>query len=67
MNIRLLSVSEDAKTIKGEKKGVLTGILYLAPINLSGYHVCPKATTGCSSACLFYSGRGFLIMYIIHV
>ena len=29
--MKLLSVSADAKTVKGEKKGYLTGILYLAP------------------------------------
>jgi hypothetical protein len=53
-----LSVSKDAKTIKGEKEGFLTGILYLAPVDLSGYQVCPKATKGCAAACLFSAGRG---------
>jgi hypothetical protein len=58
---QLLSVNADAKTVKGKKLGVLTGILYLAPNDLSGYQVCPKATTGCKAACLFSSGRaGFL-------
>ena len=38
---KLLSVSADAKTIKGEKFNVLTGILYLAPHNISGFLVCP--------------------------
>jgi len=56
--MKLLSVSTDAKTIKGEKFGVLTGILYLAPTDISGYDVCPKATPGCKAACLFTSGRG---------
>jgi hypothetical protein len=54
----LLSVSKDAKTGKGEKQGVLTGILYLAPHTLSGYQVCPSATEGCISACLYTAGRG---------
>lgn len=55
---KLLSVSRDAKTVKGEKDGVLTGVLYLAPHTLSGYQVCPKATDGCMAACLYTAGQG---------
>jgi hypothetical protein len=33
---KLLSVRKDAKTMKGEKQGWLTGVLYLAPSNTSG-------------------------------
>lgn len=55
---KLLSVSADAKTVKGEKQGVLTGILYLAPHTLSGFQVCPKATAGCIAACLYTAGQG---------
>lgn len=54
----LLSVSKDSKTVKGEKLGILTGILYLAPANISGFEVCPKSTQGCRDACLFTAGRG---------
>lgn len=54
----LLSVEADAKTKKGEKLGVLTGVLYLAPGDISGYEVCPNRSTGCFEACLFTSGRG---------
>lgn len=55
---KLLSVSTDAKTVKGEKKGVLTGVLYLAPHTVSGYQVCPNATDGCIAACLYTAGQG---------
>lgn len=55
---KLLSVSADAKTVKGQKKGYLTGVMYLAPHNLSGYQVCPKASEGCKLACLYTAGRG---------
>lgn len=55
---KLLSVSTDAKTVKGEAKGVLTGVLYLAPTTLSGYQVCPNATDGCIAACLYTAGQG---------
>lgn len=55
----ILSVSADSKTVKGEKLGFLTGILYLAPYNLSGINICPNAkNAGCASACLYSAGRG---------
>lgn len=54
----LLSISADAKTIKGNKLGIMTGVLYLAPHNLSGFQVCPKASEGCKLACLYTAGRG---------
>lgn len=56
--MKLLSISADSKTSKGEKLGYLTGIVYLAPVNLSGYQVCPMASKGCSAACLYSAGRG---------
>lgn len=54
----LLSVSKDAKTIKGTKSGFLTGILYFAPAKVSGFEVCPKSSAGCRAACLYTAGRG---------
>lgn len=57
----LLRVGGDAKTRKGEKFGVMTGIMYLAPHKLSGINVCPMAElAGCISACLNTAGRGRL-------
>ena len=58
MSRKLLSISADAKTVKGEKLGYLTGVLYLAPHTISGYQVCPKATEGCMMGCLYTAGRG---------
>lgn len=56
---KLLSVGNDAKTIKGEKKGVLTGILYMAPHTLGGGKtLCPFSTAGCRAVCLYTAGRG---------
>jgi hypothetical protein len=55
---KLLGIGTSYKTIKSEKVGVLTGILYMAPYNLSGKNVCPNASTGCAAACLNTSGRG---------
>lgn len=55
---KLLNVDSNAKTIKGQKKGYATGILYLAPANLSGYEVCPGSSKGCRDACLNTAGRG---------
>ena len=55
---KLLGVGTSYKTLKSEKVGVLTGILYMAPYNLSGKNVCPNASAGCAAACLNTSGRG---------
>jgi hypothetical protein len=55
----ILSIGSDAKTVKGQKLGFLTGILYLAPADLSGYQVCPLAKlAGCADPCLNKAGRG---------
>jgi hypothetical protein len=54
----ILSVSADAKTIKGEKFGVLTGIVYLAPAHESGFNTCSDSTLECEDVCLFKAGRG---------
>lgn len=57
--MNLLSVSADAKTVKGEKKGYLTGILYLLPADSSGItNLCTNASPGCKAACLNTAGRG---------
>ncbi len=54
-----LSVGNDAKTVKGEKKGYLTGILYLAPAQEAGGRtLCPFSTAGCRAVCLYTAGRG---------
>ena len=55
----LLSVGSDAKTVKGEALGFLTGILYLLPSDQSGYQVCPMAKKAqCEAPCLNSAGRG---------
>lgn len=65
--MRLLAVSHDAKTAKGEAYGFLTGILYLKPAtrclvaiveHLGVKNSCPFATSGCAKACLDSAGRG---------
>ena len=56
---QLFSVSSNAKGVKGEAIGYLTGILYLAPADLSGYQVCPMALiAGCKAPCLNTAGLG---------
>lgn len=56
--MELLSVGADAKTVKGQKKGYMTGILYLAPATESGVmNTCTNSTPGCRAACLFTAGR----------
>lgn len=53
----LLSTN-NAKTIKGEKLGYTTYIMYLAPHtqNSKGINLCSHASKGCAKACLFSSG-----------
>lgn len=55
-----LLTTKNVKTIKGEKMGWKTHILYMSPFtqNSQGKNICPMATPGCSSACLFGSGKG---------
>ena len=55
----LLSVSADAKTVKGETLGFLTGILYLAPATTTKWNTCSMAKVAqCDKACLYTAGRG---------
>jgi hypothetical protein len=55
----MLSIDTNAKTIKGQQYGYLTGVLYLAPFNLSGYQVCAMAHIAeCYEGCLNSAGRG---------
>jgi hypothetical protein len=58
-DIKLLTTNNH-KTIKGEKIGYKTYILYLSPFtnNSKGINICPHASKGCAAACLFKSGFG---------
>jgi hypothetical protein len=57
--IPLISIDTNAKTVKGQKEGFLTGILYIAPANLSGYNTCGMASIAdCIKACLNTAGLG---------
>jgi hypothetical protein len=55
-----LLTTQNAKTVKGEKEGVSTYIMYMAPFNqnATGKNVCSHATKGCAESCLFTAGRG---------
>jgi hypothetical protein len=56
---QLLSIGTNAKTVKGDKFGFLTGVLYLAPSDISGFQVCPMAKMArCEDPCLYRAGRG---------
>lgn len=57
--MKLLSIANDPKTIKGESKGYKTAVMYLAPHKLSGVNLCPMAeAAGCYHACLNTAGLG---------
>jgi hypothetical protein len=55
----LLSTN-NSKTIKGQKLGYMTYILYMTPFtdNSKGINVCSHASKGCADACLVGSGFG---------
>ena len=56
---KLLNIDANAKTVKGQKHGFMTAILYLAPFKLSGVNICPMAElAGCWKGCLNVQGRG---------
>lgn len=48
----------NAKTVKGEKKGYATSVIYLTPYKGSGRNLCAYASKGCAEACLNTAGRG---------
>lgn len=50
-------VSLSSKMEKSEKYNELTYVIYLAPAKLSGYNVCPQASSHCIAACLHESGQ----------
>jgi hypothetical protein len=57
--MKLLNIDSNAKTVKGQKKGYMTAVLYLAPFTASGLNVCPMAElAGCVAGCLNTAGRG---------
>lgn len=60
MKKQVLLTTNNAKTIKGEKLGYLTYILYMAPYkaNSKGINVCSHASKGCADSCLVGSGFG---------
>ena len=54
----LLNVDANPKTVKGQKLGYITAVLYLAPHTLSGRQFCPMAEiAGCVDACLNTAGN----------
>ena len=56
---KLLGLDTNAKTVKGEKYGIKTAILYLVPASGSGVNHCPMAAiAACDKACLYTAGRG---------
>ena len=55
----LTGYKQQAKMAKSAKSGLyLPFIMHLAPVKLSGYQVCSKATKGCAAACLNTAGLG---------
>lgn len=57
-NSLLTPAESNTKTAKLQKElGIYSAVLHLAPSWNSGYQLCPMASTGCASACLYTAGR----------
>lgn len=57
----MLSIDDNAKTVKGQQYGYMTGVLYLSPYTKSGHNVCALAAKArCHYGCLDEAGRGAL-------
>lgn len=55
----LLNIDANAKTVKGQKQGYMTAILYLSPWKSAGVNICPMAEmAGCFLGCLDTAGHG---------
>ena len=55
---RLLNI-DNPKTVKGEKYGIRTAVLYLSPAKKSGVNLCPMSHVAkCEGPCLDEAGRG---------
>lgn len=55
---KLFNVDANPKTIKGQKYGFKTLVLYLAPHKLSGFNLCSMADlAGCVASCLNEAGN----------
>jgi len=55
---KLLNI-DNPKTVKGQKYGVRTAVLYLSPASSSGVNMCAMAVeAACIEACLNTAGRG---------
>lgn len=57
--MKLLNIDANPKTVKGQKRGYMTAVMYLAPYTASGRNVCPFAElAGCWQGCLNTAGHG---------
>lgn len=55
----MLNIDTNAKTVKGQQFGYMTGVLYLSPYTKSGHNVCALAAKAeCWKGCLDEAGRG---------
>ena len=59
-NYQKTLLSNGATNSKTAKNNIKTFILYIAPhtMNNKGVNLCPKASKGCTIACLYSAGRG---------
>jgi hypothetical protein len=57
--MKLFTIENDPKTVKGNAQGYMTAVMYLAPYDLAGINICALADlAGCKEGCLKTAGRG---------
>jgi hypothetical protein len=60
IKVSKLLTTNNYKTMKGQKLGYITYIMYMSPYkaNSKGINICPFASRGCAASCLVGSGFG---------
>ncbi len=58
IKLQTLLTRNNFKTMKGEKLGYRTYILYMTPYIINGVNACSHASKGCAESCLVGSGFG---------
>jgi len=53
----IMGHNSSTKTLKNLAFNYTSGVLYLSASDNSGVNICPKATSGCKAACLYFTGR----------
>ena len=54
---KLLNIDNNEKTVTGQKYGIITAMLYLAPTTQWGLNASPKNSNGCKKPRVIKAGK----------